>query len=593
MGYLKEETIKKEGDITLFKRLSAYLIPYKKEVVLLIFLLFFIAFLNLVGPYLIKVAIDGPIKNKDVSGLRIIALLFFSSILASAVGMFFQMFLAQKVGQGIMHRLRTEIFSHIQNKNITLFHKSRVGGLITRIVGDVDVLTEMFSYGMVSIFSNLLMVVGIVVVLLCINPKFAIATFIVIPPLIPLSLLFRNRVRGCFRDIRSKISGINSFLQEHVVGIEVTKLFCREEINDEKFDELNEDYLSTYLRTVFYYSMFFPVMEIVGTLTLAIILWYGGGEVFKGKVTFGEMVAFIEYAQKFFRPVKDLIERYNILQSGMAAAERIFEVLDNEDDKDNIDKGESFSEEIETIKFESVNFSYRPDQPVLKNISCSINKGEKIAIVGPTGAGKTTFIHLLCRFYDPISGSIKVNGKDVLSLKKKSVRSRFGLVLQDPFLFRGSLKKNITLGSDSVDDEHISKALSITGVDKVAAKLSGGTDGIISERGENISIGERQLVSFAQALVYDPEILILDEATAHIDSQSEKMIKGAMEEMGKDRTMITIAHRFSTILGADRILVFWKGELVEQGTHKHLMETGEIYRKLYKLQYSKDEVEHM
>jgi len=589
--YLKEDQVKVEYDSKLFKRLLKYMLPYTMDIIVIFLLLFAIIALSLAGPYIIKLAVDGPLRTGDVSELGILALLFLGTLLGSTVPMFFQMLLTQKVGQGIMHSLRTELFANIQNKNISYFHKSRIGGLITRIVGDVDVLTELFSYGMISMFANLCMVAGIIGILFWLNPRFAMFTFIVLPPLVPFSIFFRNRIRKCFREIRGKMSSINAFLQEHIVGIEVTKLFSREEINDVNFDKINGAYLSSYLLTIFYYSIFFPIMELVGTLTLTVILWYGGGEIFSGKVSFGVMIAFIEYTQKLFRPVKELIEKYNIIQSGMAASERIFEILDDTSEEDNIYDGESFNETIETIGFEDVSFHYREDQPVLKNISCTIKRGEKIAIVGPTGAGKTTFINIICRFFDPVSGRLTLNGKDASLLKKSDLRSRIGLVLQEPFLFSGTLKKNITLGNKAIDDEIIERAISITGVDKIARKLKGGINGEFEEKGANISMGERQLVSFAQALVHNPEVLILDEATAHIDSHSEHMIKEAMDKMGKGRTMITIAHRFSTITGADRILVFWKGELLEQGTHEELMSSCDVYKKLYELQYSKEHLE--
>jgi len=589
--FLKEEQVKAEYDSKLFKRLLKYMVPYTRDIITIFLLLLAVVCLNLAGPYIIKLVVDGPLRTGDVSKLGMLALLFLCTLLGGTIPMFFQMLLTQKVGQGIMHNLRTELFARIQNKNISYFHKSRIGGLITRVVGDVDVLTELFSYGMISMFANLCMVIGIIGILFWLNPRLAIFTFIVLPPLVPFSIFFRNRIRKCFREIRGKMSGINAFLQEHIVGIEVTKLFSREEINNVSFDKINSDYLSSYLLTIFYYSIFFPMMELVGTLTLSVILWYGGGKIFSGEVSFGVMVAFIEYTQKLFRPVKELIEKYNIIQAGMAASERIFEIIDDTSEEDNIYEGENLDEAIDTICFENVSFHYRDDQPVLKNISCTIKRGEKIAIVGPTGAGKTTFIHLICRFFDPVSGKVTLNGKDASLIKKSDLRARFGLVLQEPFLFSGSLKKNITLGNEKIDEELIKRAISITGVDKIASKLKDGINGKFDEKGANISMGERQLVSFAQALVHDPEILILDEATAHIDSHSEHMIKNAMDKMGRGRTMITIAHRFSTITGADRILVFWKGELLGQGTHDELMNTCTVYKKLYELQYSKEQLE--
>ncbi len=588
--YINEDKTKDELDSKLIKRLLQYLRPHAFGVCVIILLLFVIAFLNLIGPYIIKLAVDGPMQTGDVKELAWLSFLFLLSMLGSSIAVFFQMITTQKIGQSIMHLLRMQLFTHIQGKNVSSFHKSRVGDLVTRIVGDVDVLTELFSFGIVSIFSSFLTVIGIVFALFLLSPSMACLIFFLLTPAIPLTIFFRNRIRACFRSIRGNMSAINAFIQEHIVGIEVVKLFSREELNDKNFDVLNKKYLDSYLDTIFYYAILLPSMELVGAFTIAIVLWYGGERVFAGTVTFGVMVAFIEYFQKFFRPVKDLVEKYNIIQSGLAAAERIFHLIDSRENDDQVDDGEAFLGEVDTISFENVSFHYREDQPVLKNVSCRIKKGEKIAIVGPTGAGKSTFVHMICRFYNPVSGRITFNGRDVCKLKKKEVREKLGLVLQEPFLFSGSLRDNITLHNSNIDKESIERAMSVSGACGVAQKLDGGLDSKLAERGENISIGERQLLSFAQALVHDPSVLILDEATAHIDSQSEYVIETAMKNISKNRTMIVIAHRFSTIMGADRIFVFWGGELVEQGSHAELMKGGKVYRKFYELQYSQQEL---
>jgi len=485
-----------------------------------------------------------------------------------------------------MYDMRMEIFSHIQKLPMSYFDKNPVGRVMTRVTTDVQSLNEMLSSGIVTLFGDLFMVLGIMGIMLALNWQLSLVTFSVLIFLAVATFIFRSKVRVTFRNIRTRISNINSFLQEAISGIVTTKLFTRENRNNEEFRDLNSQYLAEYLRTILYYAVFFPVVILISTIAVALVIWYGGGQVIRDILTLGTLVAFLQYVEKFFHPISDLSEKFGILQEAIAASERIFNLLDIKPAITSPLHPVRVQKVKGNIKFRDVWFAYNKDNYVLKNISFELKTGQSIAFVGATGSGKTSIINLLNRFYDIQKGQILVDGIDIKKFDLQDLRRHIGVVMQDVFLFSGNILENIRLGNKDISMGQVVEASKYVNAHKFISRLPGKYDFEVKERGQVLSVGQRQLIAFARALVFNPEVLlVLDEATSSIDSEIEALIQDALSRIMKDRTTIVIAHRLSTIKNVDKILVLSHGEIVERGTHHELLKAKGIYHKLYRYQY--------
>jgi ATP-binding cassette subfamily B protein len=587
----EDEILGKAYDNRLMKRLLVYLKPYRLLVALSVLIMLLSSLAQLAGPYITKLAIDNYIAKGDQTGLLHAILGFLGVIVAGFTLQYLQVYMMQYVGQKAMYDLRMQIFSHVQNLDLTYFDKNPVGRILTRITGDVQVLNELFTSGVVAVFGDIFMLIGIVIAMLAINWKLAMVVFSVIPILIIATAVFRRKVRQSYRDVRLITAKINSYSQEHISGVTVIQSFVAEKKAFAGFDSINKDLMLAHIRTVFYYAVFFPVVELVGAISIALIIGYGGSQIIGGgMLTLGALVAFIQYADRFYQPIRDLSEKYNILQSAMASSERIFRVLDTQSAIRNPEKGITIRRARGEIEFRDLHFEYEKDNPILKGINLKINPGEKIAIVGATGSGKTTLTSLLCRFYEYEKGDILVDGISLKQLHEKELRRNIALVIQDVFLFSGDIKRNLRLDSEEISIEQIKQAAVEVGADRFIENLEGGYDHELKERGLNLSIGQRQLIAFARALAFDPAILILDEATSSVDTETEILIQKALKRLLAGRTSIIVAHRLSTIKGADKIVVMHKGQIREIGTHAELLKKGGIYYRLYQLQYKDQEV---
>ena len=588
-------------DRRLASRLLGFLKPYRKEMAWSVLLLAAISLLEIAGPYLTKVAIDTYVKpapgHAVVSvadsrrGLGLLSLAFVA-VLAAAFGLrYFQTYMMSMVGQRAMRDLRLTIFRHLTTLTPAYYDTRPVGQILTRVTQDVAVLNELFAQGVVAILGDLFILFGIVGAMLWLDWKLALVTLTTVPLLAVATAIFRAKVRVSYRRVRSRLARLNGFLQEHLQGLDVLKLFNAEHKETKAFDRANEAHYRAHVQNIFYYAVFFPTVEVIGALAIALILWYGGGGILAGAVTFGVVVAFIQYAERFYQPVRDLSEKYNMIQAAMVASERIFELLDTRPAVPEPAAPASMGRLRGEVEFDHVSFAYAQDEWVLHDVSFRVSPGEKVAIVGATGAGKTTIANLLCRFYEFQRGAIRVDGTDIRDLAGGTLRRQIGLVLQDVFLFSGSVRDNISFGDRERRGDEVDRALAEVGGARLAARLPKGLDEEVGERGAFLSMGERQILAFARALHYDPSILILDEATSSVDVETERTIQEALHRLLQGRTSLVIAHRLSTILDADRILVLHKGELREQGTHPELLAKGGIYARLYELQYSRQTAE--
>ena len=589
-GYGQEEEILgKAYDARLTKRLLVYLKPYKLRIALATILLIGATLAQLAGPYLTMIAIDGYIKMKDLSGLFVIIWLYIGILVAQFSMRYFQEYIMQWVGQKTMYDLRMKIFSHIEHLGLSFFDRNPVGRLVTRTTSDVQALNELFASGVVAIFGDVILLFGIMVFMFKLNWKLASVTMVVLPAIFIATIIFRTKVRKSFRRIRTRVAKVNAFLQEHISGMWVVQSFDAEKRTFEKFDAINSDLRDNHLKAVLYFATFFPVVEILGAVSVALIIWYGGGQIIREALTFGALVAFIQYAELFFRPIRDLSEKYNILQQAMASSERIFKLLDKKPEVTHPRERGRTDSVKGGLEFENLWFAYNDEEWVLRDINLEITPGERIAVVGSTGAGKTSLISLLLRFYDFQKGDIKLDGVPIRDLPLKEYRDNFALVLQDIFMFSGNIARNVRLGNKEISDEIIIQSLKTVGADGFLSKLDGGIDYVLTERGANLSLGQRQLLAFARALAYDPRILILDEATSSVDTETEILIQQALEKLLVGRTSIIIAHRLSTIKNSDRIIALHKGMIKEIGTHSELLALGGIYHRLYQLQYKDQE----
>jgi ATP-binding cassette subfamily B protein len=572
-------------DATLLRRLLRYLRPYAWIAGGAVLLLLLQSGFALVGPRLTQHALDVAIPRRDQGLLGLLAALYLATLLLELVTEYAGALLTAVVGQRVMYDLRMELFGHLQRLSVTYFDRNPVGRLMTRVTSDVETLNELFSSGVVTIFGDVFTLVAIMGMMLVIDVRLALVTFTVIPLVWLTAAIFRRRVRDAFRDIRYRLARLNAFLQERLSGMRVVQLFGREADSARRFAQLNREHLGAHLRSIRVYAIFFPVVEVLTAVAMALLLWYGGLRVLDETLTVGVLAAFIQYTRRFFQPLQDLSEKFNLLQSAMASSERVFTLLDEPVTVREPASAVALPRPVRgEVRFEGVRFRYTPDGPwVLKDISFTASPGRTLALVGHTGAGKTTIVNLLLRFYDPERGRITVDGVDIRELTTADLRSAIGFVQQDLFLFAGDILHNLTLGAPISGAAARAAAVRV-GADRFIDRLPSGYQQRLVERGRNLSVGERQLLSFARALALDPRILVLDEATSSVDAEAEAQIPRAIAELMAGRTSLVVAHRLSTILHADEILVLHHGEIRERGTHRELLAAGGLYQRLYQLQ---------
>jgi ATP-binding cassette subfamily B protein len=595
---IDDDVLGKAYDGRLMRRLLTYLRPYRGQVLVAVAAIIGHSALDLAPPYLTKLVIDRYIPVGDVGGLGSIAALYLVALIASFLLEYLQTWTMQVIGQKIMFDLRMQLVSHLHRLDLRFYDRNPVGRLMTRITTDVDVLNELFTSGVVSVFGDVFTLIGIMAVLIWMDWRLALAAFSVLPLIAGITHWFRVNARESYRTVRTWIARINAYLQERITGMATVQLYRREQRDFDTFDEIDRTHRDANVQSIFYYAVFYPAVELVGALAASLILWVGGARiVFDGNdpLTLGALVAFLQYSQRFFRPISDLSEKFNILQGAMASSERIFGLLDTPVEiLSNSQRPTSNSqtaakhrkwEGLGVIRFENVSFSYVEGEPVLKNVSFEVRPGERIGIVGATGSGKTTIVSLLLRFYDVQGGRITVDGVDIRTMDLADLRSLFGLVLQDVQLFAGTIASNVRLGNDAVSDDGVRRALDAVHASTFVNRMPQGLDSVVAERGSTLSVGQKQLLSFARALAFDPRVLVLDEATSSVDTDTELLIRDALKVVMRGRTTIAIAHRLSTIQDMDRILVMHRGELREAGTHQELLALRGIYHRLYELQF--------
>ena len=582
----QEDRLGKAYDARMVRRLARWVRPYRGLVTLTLLLLAAVSAAQLAQPYLLKLAIDGYIVQRKAAGLLLPAGLFLAALMAEFVLGFFQLYVLEKTGQNVVFDLRQAVFAHLQRLPSAFFDRNPVGRLMTRLTSDVESLNEAFTSGLVLILADLAKLAAIVVILIWMDWRLALVTFAIVPPILGVSWWIRVRVRDAYRRIRNSVARLNAFLQENVSGMRLVQLFLRERTAFAEFKALNGEHRDHQLAGVRYESLFSSVAELMGSLTLAAILWAGGIRLLGGAVTFGTLVAFIEYAQRFFRPLQELSQRYTVMQAAMTSSERIFELLDTEVTIASPPQAHRPPQRPRgEIVFDRVTFAYRPGLPVLHDLSFAIRPGERVAVVGWTGSGKSTLIRLLVRLYDVQEGRILVDGVDVRDWDLGELRRSVGVVLQDHFLFAGTVEQNLSLGDPRISPERVRAAARAVHADRFIERLPLTYAEPVRERGSNFSVGEKQLLSFARAIAFDPAVLVLDEATSSVDPATEARIQEALELLLRGRTSITIAHRLGTVEASDRILVLHHGRLIEEGSHEALLRLPEgIYRTLWTLQ---------
>jgi ATP-binding cassette subfamily B multidrug efflux pump len=591
-----DEILGKAYDARLMRRLLGYLRPYRRQVAVALAAIIVGGAASLAQPYLIKIAIDQYVAIRRLDGLGGLAALYLIVLTVAFVSEYLQTWTMQLTGQRIMFDLRMAIYAHLQRLDLRFYDKNPVGRLMTRVTSDVDVLNDLFTAGVVTVFGDLFALIGIMVMMLAMNWRLALVAFAVLPLVGFVTQWFRRNVRDSYRVVRGWIARINAFLQENITGMTTVQLFGRETLNFARFDEIDRRHRDANLVSIFYYAVFYPAVEAISALASALIIWYGGGSVARGTLTLGALVAFLQYVQRFFRPISDMSEKFNVLQSAMASSERVFKLLDEPVAVETpVDPVPRPAPAEGHIRFENVWFAYdgaRSDaEPnwVLRDVTFEVRPGERVGIVGATGSGKTTIVNLLLRFYDVQRGRITVDGVDLRRLDLADLRGLFSLVLQDVHLFSGTIADNIRLGDASIDDERLQHAARAVHAQPFIERLPEGYASAVAERGATLSVGQKQLLSFARALAFDPRVLILDEATSSIDTETELVIRDALHVLMAGRTTIAIAHRLSTIQDMDNILVLHKGRLRESGTHQELLAQRGIYFKLFELQYQNRE----
>ncbi len=584
-----DKLVGKIYDYRLITRLIAFGKPYWHLITIAVILIAIGMGLEIIGPYLTKIAIDQYILPGKFRGLILIILLYLGVLVGDFLFKYFQILLMQFIGQKVMLDLRQKLFNHLQGLHQQFFNKNPIGRLMTRVTSDVESLNQVFTQGLVMVFGDLLLIVGIIIMMLTIHLPLALWTLSVIPILLFISFLFRTKVRESYSQIRYFLAKINAYLQEHISGMNIVQLYNREKRNYEEFKKINLNHTLAYIKTIFYYALFYPAVELVGAIALSIIIYRGAFYIHNELVTYGILIAFIQYAQMFFRPISDLSEKYNILQSALASSERIFKLLDTPPLISSPHKGYVTESIKEKIEFKNVAFAYDQDY-VLKDIHLTIPVGHRYALVGHTGAGKTTLTKLLGRFYEIQQGQILIDGKDIREWNLTNLRGHMAVVQQDVFLFSGTISENIRLNNPSIKNEDVERAARMVNAHSFIEKLTGGYQAKIRERGGNLSQGQKQLLALTRAIVFNPDILILDEATSNIDSESEYLIQEALKVVMENRTAIVIAHRLSTIQYMDKIVVMHHGKIHEIGNHQDLLKKRGLYYRLYQLQYKDQEI---
>jgi ATP-binding cassette subfamily B protein len=579
-----DEILGKAYDARLMRRLLAFLRPYWRQVLLAFVAIIAGAAGQLAQPYLIKVAIDQHIATGRLEGLDTLAVVFLAIVIAGFAFEYLQTWTLQMTGQRIMFDLRMAIYTHLQRLDVQYYDRNPVGRLMTRVTSDVDAINDLFTSGVVTVFGDIFSLVGIMAIMIGMNWRLALAAFAVLPLIVLVSQWFRRNVRESYRVVRGYIAQINAFLQENITGMSTVQLFRREAVNFGRFDDIDRKHRDANYQSILYYSVFYPAIEMVAAIASALIIWYGGAGVLRNALTLGALVAFLQYSARFFRPISDMSEKFNVLQAAMASSERIFRLID----EPVVVRPPEHPVRLAKaghIVFDHVWFAYQGEDFVLRDVSFEVRPGQRIGIVGATGSGKTTLINLLLRFYDVTKGRITVDGVDIRELDLNDLRGLFSLVLQDVHLFSGTIADNIRLGHQDIDDERLRQAAAAVHASPFIERMPDGYQTAVAERGSTLSVGQKQLLSFARALAFDPRVLILDEATSSVDTETELLIRDALHVLMSGRTTIGVAHRLSTIQDMDRILVFHKGQLREAGTHQELLAERGIYFKLFELQY--------
>ena len=581
-------------DRRLLGRIIGYLMPYKHWVILAFCLVLLVSFLGPLRPWLIQLAIDNHIVPGELDGLVILMIALIGVLALEGALSYVNAYFTQWIGQQAIYDVRVRVFRHVQRQSLSFFDRTPIGRLITRTTSDVEALADVLSAGVVVIMGDMFKLLFIAAFMFSLNWVLALVTLCVMPFMLLVTLWFKRNVRGQYRETRKQVARLNSFMQEHVTGMQIVQLFGREKVEMDRFEKINDQHQIAQLKTVFFHSLFWPAVDIIASTAIGFVLWTGGVSALSGAITVGILIAFVQYCRQFFEPIRNLSEQFNTLQGAMAGAERIFDILDNDQSLPQVEK-QIPQERLEgEIVFDNVWFAYKnhddgtPDW-VLRGVSFKISRGQDVAIVGATGSGKTTIISLLMRFYDIQKGRILLDGQDIRTFRLRYLRWRIGLVQQDVFLFSGSIARNIALDSPGITLDNVKQAAEAVGADKFIGQLPNGYDQDVRERGSSLSQGQRQLLSFARVLAHDPNILVLDEATSSIDTETEQMIQRALERTLQGRTSLVVAHRLSTIRYADSILVLHKGLLREQGTHDELVAAGGLYQTLYELQYREQE----
>jgi ATP-binding cassette subfamily B protein len=593
----EEEVLGKAYDARLMRRLIKYLKPYRWHVALGIVLSLLVSAMEAVRPYFTKIAVDTNIAQGDDHGLLRTMLVFLIIMIVRGFIQYANAYLTQWIGQRTIFDLRMEVYRHLQKLSLKFYDRNPIGRLITRVTNDVEVLNEMFSSGIVMVFSDVFTIAGIFYFMFSMNWKLSLVTLSVLPFLFYGTFLFRKKARETYRDVRIQIARINTFMQEHITGMLVDQIFNREHKSYSKFSDINAAHRDANIRSIFYYAVFYPGVDLIGAVAVGLIIWYAGRNALDGVVSIGTVMAFVQFNEMFWRPIRDLSEKYNILQTAMASSERLFQLLDDKTILNIPPTPLPLKQVRGDIEFRNVSFAYTaptdttlPPHWILKDISFSIQQGQTVAIVGHTGAGKTTIINLLSRFYDIQKGEILIDGINIQHVHPKDLRKHIAVVLQDVFLFSGDIQNNIHLGDESIPFERVKAAARMVGANRFIDALPNTYAAEVKERGATLSVGQKQLLSFARALAFNPRILVLDEATSSVDTETEQLIQHAIKKMLHGRTSIVIAHRLSTIQSADKIIVLHKGEIREMGNHQELLALDGIYRKLYELQYKDQEI---